>query len=698
MDPILDHEATVTPYQLCGVCEPIVTFYLSKWDVMEHVSPIRTTPKSIGLTAERLLGPLSSFRKQHASVDDMRSAAAQGCHLCTLLIGKPGAVFEKPDQQLYVGCDVRRAPAYVTLFSLAEPENPTSWTSTESLEVRRVLNGATQETGSRISALCQHESAELQRPVCFLSTGSSVARKMMATWLRQCKEGHASCNERLEHGAPTRLLDLEAFTACKDLRLVCTTDTGGQEYAALSYCWGHGVTTKLRTSNLVEFASRIPITQLSKTVVEAVEVCRGLNIRYLWVDALCIMQEDNEDFAHEVSRMGSIYAGALITVAAADSEHCHSGIYRRRTPLSQKDLVIEGHGVTLDITSRAYECNNHDGWLSNTLLSYRGWAYQERVMAPRTIHFDRNEIVWECRERTFCPRCADEAHLQPDDYDSAKRVFKELHPSSKETATESTFHLLWFGIVHLYNRTNLSDENDRLSALAGIAQLIYHRLGYEASHGLWLPIFFKELMWHSTLVMKERRRDQDHCASVPSWAWTASPFTISYSPKSYGAGRELYCCTITKLPQPTPFGQLSSLPAASFRVRAWLTRCRAVLKVKTPSPNYWTLAPSHDLSAGPWKPPQSPNVPAWRYYLFPDGPDMVEQDVVCLTMRRIVDDARVPFDGPLAWTARYRMADFGLVLSVVDADKKVYKRIGYFETLLYAEQEWTQEEEEVEIV
>ena len=96
------------------------------------------------------------------------------------------------------------------------------------------------------------------------------------------------------------------------------SEVGDQHYATLSYSWGRNQTITLGKDTYDTFRSSIDQTTLPKTIQEAIYIARGLDIRYLWVDALCVIQGDEEDFAQEISCMGSFYAGSLDTIAAAD--------------------------------------------------------------------------------------------------------------------------------------------------------------------------------------------------------------------------------------------------------------------------------------------------------------------------------------------------------------------------------------------
>ncbi|KAI0009030.1 heterokaryon incompatibility protein-domain-containing protein [Xylariaceae sp. FL0662B] len=132
--------------------------------------------------------------------------------------------------------------------------------------------------------------------------------------------------------------DLQAYP--HDLCLVLDRDTDAQPYAALSYRWGNAPVATLTHHTHEAFFNRIELSSLPKTIHDAIQFCRKLSVRYLWVDALCIIQGDAQDFVTEISRMGAIYSSSLLTIAAADSVDSSVGLHRSRFPLYREDCLM----------------------------------------------------------------------------------------------------------------------------------------------------------------------------------------------------------------------------------------------------------------------------------------------------------------------------------------------------------------------
>jgi Heterokaryon incompatibility protein (HET) len=152
-------------------------------------------------------------------------------------------------------------------------------------------------------------------------------------WISECLSSHENCGKRASkmNYSPTRLLDIgePGSTYCR-LHISDTNKHSLIIYIALSYQWGDSQPLKLTTTTVSELCRGLPISQLSKTFRDAVSVCHYLSVRYLWVDALCIMQDSKEDWQRESMRMRDIYSYSYCTIAAAVSRNPTDDLFRSR--------------------------------------------------------------------------------------------------------------------------------------------------------------------------------------------------------------------------------------------------------------------------------------------------------------------------------------------------------------------------------
>ena len=172
--------------------------------------------------------------------------------------------------------------------------------------------------------------------------------KKMISWIEHCNVLHPKCSSSQNFvPLPTRLLDLSSLPSQNDIvrlennpqelfrdesiKLVDTSTSQGR-YIALSYCWGKGVPYTTTSENIEEHKKKgVLYRKLPKTLQDAVFLTRLLGHQYLWVDCLCIVQDDENDWEYEAAQMGIIYSRAFVTIIAARAYDCDQGFLQSRS-------------------------------------------------------------------------------------------------------------------------------------------------------------------------------------------------------------------------------------------------------------------------------------------------------------------------------------------------------------------------------
>jgi Heterokaryon incompatibility protein (HET) len=224
------------------------------------------------------------------------------------------------------------------------------------------------------------------RRVC--GPGSEGIITTIRRWVRECDETHAKCrslgpgdSSKFALRLPTRVLDVSSTGGNLSL-FVSNGSTGA--YAALSHCWGgrqHNITT---WATYEAYQRRIELSSLSKTVQEAIRVTQSLGLRYLWVDSLCIIQNDEDDWRNEAMTMSDIYEQAYCTIAAAAAPDGVTGCFAQSV---QDDCL-----VPLPHSSRTLGCGN---------------TYLARPRKPEGLYFDGGPLVSVI---SGCHRTSTKAH------------------------------------------------------------------------------------------------------------------------------------------------------------------------------------------------------------------------------------------------------------------------------------------------
>jgi hypothetical protein len=198
---------------------------------------------------------------------------------------------------------------------------------------------------------------------------------------------------------PTRLIDVGTSTA-PSIRLIETKTMPYRKYVAFSHCWGD-VPKHLKfctyRDNIEERKRTIDFGRLPQNFKDAVTITRGLGIRYVWIDSICIIQEDGDDWEVEAGNMENVFSAAYCTIAADSAKCSLVGFLRQRKP--RPCVTVETK------TGRLYFCKAIDDFhhdVEESVLSTRGWVLQERALSRRTIHFSNTQVYFECGQGVRC--------------------------------------------------------------------------------------------------------------------------------------------------------------------------------------------------------------------------------------------------------------------------------------------------------
>ncbi|KAG4431568.1 hypothetical protein IFR05_012943 [Cadophora sp. M221] len=320
------------------------------------------------------------------------------------------------------------------------------------------------------------------------------------------------------------------------------------QYITLSHCWGNNSATTTTTGKTIAQHYRsISLAKLPKTFREAVEIIRALGFRYLWIDSLCIIQDDKKDWEIESAKMAGIYRESILTIAATASADSNGGFFFNRWSPSDKGYKVdletfELHGTFAgtDITVyvRPRLDHGHDVFSGHfatkeyaPLLS-RAWVYQERMLAPRTLHVHVEEMFWECKACTMC-ECGHlfwrQQRSTRDQVDPAGQSYVPNTFTLKSNIARAidlpmaaeVVHRLWAAAVGEYSALALTKESDRFPALSGLAGLFSQKLQTQYLAGLWGNDLVSGLLWFYEHDFIATRRYRDKSSNFPSWSWAS---------------------------------------------------------------------------------------------------------------------------------------------------------------------------------
>jgi hypothetical protein len=299
------------------------------------------------------------------------------------------------------------------------------------------------------------------------------------------------------------------------------------KYVALSYVWGINQTYVLTKSTLEEKCSGLDLSLLPKTIIDAIEVTRRLGYMYLWVDALCIVQDAGEDMKDEIAVMGTIYRNSAVTIIAANALSSVEGFLRvTESPnffVDPFDIpIMTKHGTVeyLSVGYRSYYKPSRDP------INTRAWTLQERILSTRNLVYSYDGLKWSCQT---CER-------NPSGPPDAPLMFPRTLPQgnlgeSSGMASNDELRQAWLDIRSEYTSRKLTYGGDKLAAISAIAFDIAKESGWTYLAGLWKEHLFLDLQWHRDPQSTMSRPEKDdptnplHPRSTeyraPSWSWAS---------------------------------------------------------------------------------------------------------------------------------------------------------------------------------
>jgi hypothetical protein len=327
---------------------------------------------------------------------------------------------------------------------------------------------------------------------------------VLKSWVDECMSSHKLCSSKPKP-LPSRLL----YVGCSDdgdkLHLV---QCGAQldYYAALSHCWGSnkGI-LRTTTATLPDYLQFIDSNQLSKTFRDALHVTRRLGLEYLWIDSLCIIQDDEEDRQRESSKMAAVFSDAFITIAATASPDSSGGCLFPRAPAKHIKVDYpepgEGNAKSSNSVTFAQFSALESKSLYESPLYPRGWVLQEMVLSSRVIHFAQDQLFWHCRSRIT----------------SEDGFFDALLASTYfDLSSTTSAHKSWWTWIEDFSNRDLTKASDKFAALAGLTKSFQNTTGSEPVAGLWKGDLHFGLVWCAG-----EQATRSSAIGIPTWPWAS---------------------------------------------------------------------------------------------------------------------------------------------------------------------------------
>ena len=354
---------------------------------------------------------------------------------------------------------------------------------------------------------------------------SKVDIKMAEDWIHACDAGHTPCH------LPTLPLRPD-----QDIRLIdvlnhsIVSATTAEKYVILSYVWGKDVRPVLVQDSVLQCSSLGGLRDLviPRTISDAIQLVKDIGYRYLWVDSLCIVQDDNRDKQRQIPIMDSIYSNAGLVIIVAANSHASAGIpgiHHTQRRISQRQETIKS---TQSITAQP----SVQQVLEQSVWNTRGWTFQEAILSRRALVFTESLVYWNCQYDTWREDISSESPvygLLLTQDNSIWELPQEIHTCRTRSYCE---------LAERFSQRTFKDQGDVLWAFIGILRLNAYlfRDGFIWGHPH--EILDSTLLWsevsqcvgiHSRPACHADLTDGSiNILPYPSWSWLSTNVQVSF--------------------------------------------------------------------------------------------------------------------------------------------------------------------------
>lgn len=368
-------------------------------------------------------------------------------------------------------------------------------------------------------------------------TGPSKVKRLAVAdllrfWLWQCSQKHrGTCEGHLEGPAQEARSSVQLLIDVDASCIVAAPQTC--RYTALSYVWGTVPSFELTKANFAAACQKGSISKLKREIPQVIRdalyLTKRIGLKYLWVDQLCIIQDDPEQKHAQICAMGKIYGEALLTIIALSSGDARDGLPRIRRKASQTMVsTVSGADFTAVRLLKAT--------LAETILNHRyetrGWTFQERILSSRCVLFTKEQMYFQCQlaamsEDDPLGLTSEEDHfeelLNPLRLTGLTLTPEQRHSSRKSLESLSSRKILtmYQKLVLTYTGRKLMDSSDILNAFAGVTEVLEKGYNMKLHSGLPLSTWDQTIFWIALRrpFRREAAKNPGPPQYFPTWSW-----------------------------------------------------------------------------------------------------------------------------------------------------------------------------------
>ncbi|KAF7951091.1 uncharacterized protein EAE97_002642 [Botrytis byssoidea] len=348
---------------------------------------------------------------------------------------------------------------------------------------------------------------------------SGKVLRLTKEWIKKCDSNtecaeHRKFSQNKVNFLPTRLLYLGDGTTGQ-----CPQIVEARDFLEIRSEIG-------RQHTLSKYKLGLPEHKIPQLFQDAIAVSRGIGIQYLWVDALCILQDVREDWEREAFMMSDIFYHSFITIGAATARSCHDSILDPREDLSctlgfQSSLLKEVVGSYCIYLSKMSHKRPSDTDLSNSIWTNRGWVWQEQIMTQRLLVFGRKMVHLKCHGCIYSEN------------GTVSNVFTSYILRASKFHTTDMLTGDWEKWMNDFSGRQFTFPSDKLASVSGLALAFERVLATRGQPPEYLAGHWQDERFHISLqwtvtpenkvpfrnMIKDLYDPEKYCA--PSWSWAS---------------------------------------------------------------------------------------------------------------------------------------------------------------------------------
>lgn len=398
--------------------------------------------------------------------------------------------------------------------------------------------------------------------------GNHVSRDLLQRWIKTCNVHHKTCgkirnNWGMEHLAgPRSLRYIDTENMC-----ICWRPAWELAYhVTLSYVWGGSQGLQLVKANQILLFAKGSLTEawsnIPAVIRDAIELVRDLNTEdgkprvFLWVDQLCIVQDDLSDKGIQIQQMNQTYSTSIATLIAAEGSHSDFPLTRHRcysaSPYPKRGEVPGSRQVVRNVQGLRLlaALPGPSETIAHSVWDTRAWTLQEAELSHASMIFGKDQVTFRCAQEVFCEDFVTEATIEGyKEMEATGQAWLNSQVEQRKSApVRDSDWPLTFGmygrIVESYTKRAMTYPTDILPAFQGVSQALHALCGWKALNGLTEDVIDYSLLWRPNGLIKRRftsNGDPDQLIPeegsaelcLPTYSWSAWLGSVTYQPQSY---------------------------------------------------------------------------------------------------------------------------------------------------------------------